>query len=287
MSARPVGEALRAGLARDSRSSARGRPRRHRRADRHRLRVRLRLRSRSRLEAPTSSDRPSKEPSESARIGRASPLGSASRIVHVEGTLPDGTSDEDRKGHMTSGCAGCRTTPTATPSAVTVPPSHRAHTHVEGGRAAYAHGRLCSCTGLLATAGLARCRVDNACQEPALVAAGSDCRGVRRLIGGLRPTTSPPRLTSSTTRPRRHRSLEPFARSAAAGGQPMAEPQRAWPARWAPWHEWDAIEEATARVGVTRVRRAGRRATARTFEPPVGELPTRWADFRVPQIPLE
>ena len=58
---------------------------------------------------------------------------------------------------------------------------------IKGGRAANTDGRLCLCNGLFASAGLAQYRVNSAYEEPALVTAGSDFRGVRELMRHVQP----------------------------------------------------------------------------------------------------
>jgi hypothetical protein len=60
-------------------------------------------------------------------------------------------------------------------------PQH-AHSAIKGDRIANTAGRLCLCNGLLATARLPQYRTKNAREEPALVTAGADFRGVRERL---------------------------------------------------------------------------------------------------------
>ncbi len=119
---------------------------------------------------------------------RASPTGFPFRIVQLEGTLSDDDVYEDRRRicdlgvlrvpYITEGGSigyRCPAEPT------------RAYSDVKGGRVANTEGRLCLCNGLFATAGLAQYRVKDDSIEPALVTAGSDFSGVRRLLEGRRP----------------------------------------------------------------------------------------------------
>ena len=66
----------------------------------------------------------------------------------------------------------------------------RAYTDIKGGREANTEGRLCLCNGLLATAGLGQHRVATDYDEPALITAGSDFRGVEALMRRKDPDIS-------------------------------------------------------------------------------------------------
>lgn len=114
---------------------------------------------------------------------RASPTGFPFRIAQVEGTL----SDEDVYADRQRVCdLGALRTPYKTDSGsigYRCPAEPlRAYSDIKGGRAANTEGRLCLCNGLFATAGLAQFRIKNAYEEPPIVTAGSDFKGVRELM---------------------------------------------------------------------------------------------------------
>jgi NAD(P)H-dependent flavin oxidoreductase YrpB (nitropropane dioxygenase family) len=121
---------------------------------------------------------------------RASPTGFPFRIVQVDGTLSDESVYESRRRVCDLGALRVPYKADGDSIGYRCPAEPlRAYSDIKGGRNANTDGRLCLCNGLLATAGLAQIRVRSAYEEPALVTAGSDFRGVRDLIGRIRPGT--------------------------------------------------------------------------------------------------
>lgn len=118
---------------------------------------------------------------------RASPTGFPFRIVQVDGTL----SDEDVYAGRRRVCdLGALRVPYKTENGSVgyrCPAEPlRAYGDVKGGRVANTEGRSCLCNGLLATAGLPQYRARTDYEEPPIVTTGSDFRGVRDLMEGLR-----------------------------------------------------------------------------------------------------
>ncbi|MGI9647061.1 MAG: nitronate monooxygenase [Acidimicrobiia bacterium] len=117
---------------------------------------------------------------------RASPTGFPFRIVQVDGTLSD---EEVYDGRSRVCDLGALRVPYKTDSGSVgyrCPAEPlRAYSDVKGGRAANTQGRSCLCNGLLATAGLPQYRVRSDYEEPPIVTAGSDFRGVRALMEGV------------------------------------------------------------------------------------------------------
>lgn len=114
---------------------------------------------------------------------RASPTGFPFRIVQVDGTLSDPQVYDDRRRVCDLGALRVPyKTPTDSIGYRCPAEPLRAYSDVKGGRAANTDGRLCLCNGLLASAGLAQFRAKADYEEPALVTAGADFRGVRDLM---------------------------------------------------------------------------------------------------------
>jgi NAD(P)H-dependent flavin oxidoreductase YrpB (nitropropane dioxygenase family) len=122
---------------------------------------------------------------------RASSTGFPFHIVQVDGTLSDSTVYESRRRVCDLGVLRVpyKTETGAIGYRCPAEPLH-AYTEVKGGRVDNTGGRLCLCNGLLATAGLAQYRAKSAYEEPALVTAGSDLRGVRELMQRIPPDES-------------------------------------------------------------------------------------------------
>jgi len=122
---------------------------------------------------------------------RASPTGFPFRIVQVDGTLSD---EEVYAGRRRVCDLGALRVPYKTDNGLVgyrCPAEPlRAYTDVKGGRVANTQGRSCLCNGLLATAGLPQYRARSDYEEPPIVTAGSDFRGVRDLMDGLGVGTS-------------------------------------------------------------------------------------------------
>ena len=118
---------------------------------------------------------------------RASPTGFPFRIVKVDGTLSDLQVYEERRRVCDLGALRVPYK-TGTGNIGYRCPAEplRAYSDIKGGRLENTDGRLCLCNGLLATAGLAQYRTKAEYEEPALVTAGSDFRGVRELMHRLR-----------------------------------------------------------------------------------------------------
>lgn len=117
---------------------------------------------------------------------RASPTGFPFRIVQVDGTL----SAEDVYAGRRRVCdLGALRVPYKTDNGsigYRCPAEPlRAYSEVKGGRPANTEGRSCLCNGLLATAGLPQYRARSDYEEPPIVTAGSDFRGVRHLMACL------------------------------------------------------------------------------------------------------
>jgi NAD(P)H-dependent flavin oxidoreductase YrpB (nitropropane dioxygenase family) len=114
---------------------------------------------------------------------RASPTGFPFHVVQLEGTLSDKKVSESRRRVCDLGVLRVpyKTETGAIGYRCPAEPL-RAYTEVKGGREKNTEGRLCLCNGLLATAGLAQYRTKNAFEEPSLLTAGADFRGVRELI---------------------------------------------------------------------------------------------------------
>jgi NAD(P)H-dependent flavin oxidoreductase YrpB (nitropropane dioxygenase family) len=117
---------------------------------------------------------------------RASPTGFPFRIVQVEGTL---SAEEVYTGRRRVCDLGALRMPYKTDSGSVgyrCPAEPlRAYSDVKGGREANTLGRSCLCNGLLATAGLPQYRAKSDYEEPPIVTAGSDFRGVRDLMVGV------------------------------------------------------------------------------------------------------
>ena len=119
---------------------------------------------------------------------RASPTGFPFRIVQAPGTLSDEAVYEDRRRVCDLGALRVPYKTDAGSIGYRCPAEPlRAYSDVKGGRAANTEGRMCLCNGLLASAGLPQYRSASDYQEPALVTAGSDFRGVRDLMSTLPP----------------------------------------------------------------------------------------------------
>jgi NAD(P)H-dependent flavin oxidoreductase YrpB (nitropropane dioxygenase family) len=122
---------------------------------------------------------------------RASPTGFPFHIVQAEGTLSDPQVSEGRRRVCDLGVLRVpyKTETGAIGYRCPAEPL-RAYTNVKGGRVENTEGRLCLCNGLLATAGLAQYRTKTGYEEPPLVTAGDDFRGVHELMHRLRPGES-------------------------------------------------------------------------------------------------
>ena len=114
---------------------------------------------------------------------RASPTGFPFRIVQLEGTLADEEVFETRRRVCDLGALRMPYKTENGKIGYRCPAEPlRAYSDIKGGRAANTEGRVCLCNGLLATAGLAQYRTKTDYEEPPLVTAGSDFRGVRELM---------------------------------------------------------------------------------------------------------
>lgn len=114
---------------------------------------------------------------------RASPTGFPFRIVQLDGTLSDEHVYEDRRRVCDLGALRVPYKTEEGSIGYRCPAEPlRAYTAIKGGRDANTEGRLCLCNGLLATAGLGQHRVASDYDEPALITAGSDFRGVQALM---------------------------------------------------------------------------------------------------------
>ncbi len=119
---------------------------------------------------------------------RASPTGFPFRIVNVPGTVSDEAVYDDRRRVCDLGMLRMPYKTEGGSIGYRCPAEPlRAYVDVKGGRAANTEGRRCLCNGLLATAGYAQRRAGY--DEPALVTAGSDFRGVRELLDRTSPGT--------------------------------------------------------------------------------------------------
>ncbi|MCP4248280.1 MAG: nitronate monooxygenase, partial [bacterium] len=119
---------------------------------------------------------------------RASPTGFPFRIVQVEGTLSDQELYKNRRRVCDLGALRVPYKTESGSIGYRCPAEPlRAYTDVKSGRVENTEGRLCLCNGLLATAGLAQYRAKADYEEPPVVTTGSDFRGVRELMGRIRP----------------------------------------------------------------------------------------------------
>ena len=114
---------------------------------------------------------------------RASPTGFPFRIVQLKGTLSDEQVYEERRRVCDLGALRVPYKTEEGSIGYRCPAEPlRAYTDIKGGRVANTEGRLCLCNGLLATAGLGQHRVASDYDEPPLITAGSDFRGVQALM---------------------------------------------------------------------------------------------------------
>ena len=114
---------------------------------------------------------------------RASPTGFPFRILQLKGTLSDEQVYDERRRVCDLGALRVPYKTEEGSIGYRCPAEPlRAYTDIKGGRVANTEGRLCLCNGLLATAGLGQHRVASDYDEPALITAGSDFRGVRALM---------------------------------------------------------------------------------------------------------
>jgi NAD(P)H-dependent flavin oxidoreductase YrpB (nitropropane dioxygenase family) len=122
---------------------------------------------------------------------RASPTGFPFHVVLVEGTLSDHNVYESRRRVCDLGVLRVPyKTDTGSIGYRCPAEPLRAYTEVKGGRVENTEGRLCLCNGLLATAGLAQHRTKTGYEEPPLVTAGDDFRGVHELMHRIQPGES-------------------------------------------------------------------------------------------------
>ena len=114
---------------------------------------------------------------------RASPTGFPFRIVQLAGTVSDEQVYQSRRRVCDLGALRVPYKTGEDSIGYRCPAEPlRAYTDIKGGREANTEGRLCLCNGLLATAGLGQHRVASDYDEPALITAGSDFRGVEALM---------------------------------------------------------------------------------------------------------
>lgn len=114
---------------------------------------------------------------------RASPTGFPFRIVQLDGTLSDERVYAERRRVCDLGALRVPYKTEEGSIGYRCPAEPlRAYSDIKGGRDANTEGRLCLCNGLLATAGLGQHRVASDYDEPPLITAGSDFRGVQALM---------------------------------------------------------------------------------------------------------